>query len=279
MPTLALSSWSVRHTLGSMYPGLALTPGERVANDRFGVGSLTLLDLPDAAHAAGIDQLDVCHFHFPRTDDAYLQAFHDRMAAAGVRLLTLLVDEGDVSAPDLAVRERDLAHIRGWIDIAARLGARYVRVPAGEQEAGPDDDAVRHSAEDLSALARYALEQSVGLLTENWRPLAMAHDSLLAILDASDGTVGLVADFGNYKGPEKYGVLRAILPRATTIHAHAMAAWVRPGATDGGDLRRCLDLARSARFAGPYVLIYDGDGKADEWPGIARMAAIVREYC
>jgi len=262
-----------------MYPGLASTPGERTANHRFGAGSLTLLDVPDAAHAAGIDQLDVCHFHFPRTDDAYLQAFHDRMAAAGVRLLTLLVDEGDVSAADPAARECDLAHIREWIDIAARLGARYVRVPAGEQEAGPEDDSVQYSAEGLSALARYAKERSVGLLTENWRPLAMSHDSLLAILDAADGKVGLIADFGNYKGPEKYGVLRAILPRATTIHAHAMAAWVRPGTTDGGDLRRCLDLARGAEFAGPYVLIYDGDGQADEWPGIARMAAIVREYC
>lgn len=106
MPTLAVSSWSVRHTLGPMYPGLALTPGERAPDDRFGAGSLTLLDLPDAAHAVGIDQLDVCHFHFPRTDDAYLQAFHDRMAAAGVRLLMLLVDEGDVRAADPAVRGR-----------------------------------------------------------------------------------------------------------------------------------------------------------------------------
>lgn len=278
MPTMAVSSWSVRHSLGPMYPGLAPTPGERTADNRFGAGALTLLDLPDAARASGIDQLDICHFHFPRTDDAYLQALHDHMAAAGVRLLTLLVDEGDVSAADPAAREGDLAHIRQWIDIAARLGARYVRVPAGEREVGPDDDAVRHSAEGLSALARYARERSVGLLTENWRPLAMSHDSLLAILDAADGMVGLVADFGNYKGPEKYGVLRAILPRATTIHAHAMAAWVRPGATDGGDLRRCLDLARAAGFAGPYVLIYDGDGQADEWPGIARMATIVREY-
>lgn len=131
----------------------------------------------------------------------------------------------------------------------------------------------------MSGLARYAKERSIGLLTENWCPLVMSHDSLLAILDAADRRVGLVADFGNYKGPEKYGVLRAILPRATTIHAHAMAAWVQLGVTDGGDLRRCVDLARAAEFAGPYVLIYDGDGQADEWPGITRMAAIVREYC
>lgn len=279
MPTLALSSWSVRHTLGPIYPGLAVTSGERQPDDKFGAGSLALLDFPDAAKAAGIDRLDICHFHFPRTDADYLRAFRDRMAAAEIQLLTLLVDEGDVSAADPTARERDLARIRAWIDIAALLGARYVRVAAGEQEARPGDGAVRRSAEGLSALARHARARSMSLLTENWRALAMSPDTLLAILDAASGEVGLVADFGNYKGAGKYGALRAILPRATTIHAHAMAAWMRPGATDAGDLRRCLDLARAAGFAGSYVLIFDGDGPADEWPGIARMAALVREYC
>ena len=278
MPTIAVSSWSVRHALGPMYPGLALVPGERHADDRFGAGSLALLDLPDAARAAGIDQLDICHFHFPRTDADYLGEFSNRMAAAGVHLLTLLIDEGDISAADPAARERDVARIRQWIDIAARLGARYVRVVAGEQAAEPGDDAVRRSAEGLSALALYARACSVGVLTENWRTLAMSPDSLLAVLDATAGAVGLVADFGNYKGESKYGALQAIMPRATTIHAHATAAWMQEGA-DGGDLRRCLDLAKAAGFAGAYVLIFDGDPAGDEWPGIMRMATIVREYC
>jgi len=280
MPTIAVSSWSVRHALGPMYPGLALTQGARtVTNNRFGSGSLTLLDLPAAARAAGIGLLDVCHFHFPRTDADYLRQLSDRMAAAGVQLLTLLVDEGDISTADTAARERDLASMRDWIDIAARLGARYVRVIAGEQDAGPNDDAVQRSAAGLSTLARYAQERSVGLLIENFRPLAMSHDNLLALLDATKGTVGLVADFGNYKGPEKYGVLRAILPRATTIHAHASVEWMRPGATDEGDLQRCLALSRAAGFAGAYVLIFDGDPAEDEWAGIGQMAATVQDYC
>jgi sugar phosphate isomerase/epimerase len=279
MPSLAVSSWSIRHALGPMYPGLDLTPGERELDDRFGPGALTLREFPDAARAAGIDSLDICHFHFPRTDRAYLREFRDRMAAADVRLLTLLIDEGDISAADPSVRERDLVRIREWIDIAALLGARYARVVAGEREADPDGAAIRCSAEGLSALARHAHSRSVGLLTENWRALSMSSDDLLAILDATGGAVGLCADFGNYKGADKYQALAAILPRATTIHAHATAAWVRPDATDTGDLRRCLDLAQAAGFAGAYVLIFDGADPAEEWTGIGRMAAIVREYC
>lgn len=279
MPTLAVSSWSVRHSLGPMYPGLALTRGAQPPVETFGPGALALLDFPAAARAVGIGLLDICHFHFPRTDDAYLKEFASHLAAADVQVLTLLVDEGDISARDPAIRERDLAHIRGWIDVAARIGARAVRVVAGEAPADSGDEAIHRSAEGLAGLAQYAQDRSVGVLTENWKSLTMAPENVLAILDATNGAVGLCGDFGNYRGPGKYDALQAILPRATTIHAHATADWVAPNATDHGDLRRCLDLARAAHFAGAYVLIFDGGSAANEWPGIARMAAIVREYC
>ncbi len=279
MPLPAISSWSVRHALGPMYPGLALTPGERQPDYKFGVGSLALLDLPDAVRAGGMEAFDVCHFHFPRTGAAYLRDFRDRLTAANVGILSFLVDEGDVSNPDLTARERDLANIRDWIDIAAQLGARYVRVAAGEQDAGAGEAAIQRSATGLAALAAHAQERGVALITENWRPLAMSPDNLLAILDGAGETVGLCADFGNYRGPDKYDALAAILPRACTVHAHARAEWMQPGATDTGDLARCLDLARAAKFAGTYVLIFDGNGVDSEWDGIARMAATVREYC
>lgn len=60
MPSLAVSSWSLRHTLGPVYPGPALTPGEREPDRKFGPGSLSLLDLPATARAAGIGALDLC---------------------------------------------------------------------------------------------------------------------------------------------------------------------------------------------------------------------------
>ena len=279
MPLPAISSWSVRHTLGPMYPGLALTPGERQPDQRFGAGSLALLDLPDAVRAAGMEVFDLCHFHFPCTDATYLREFRDRLTAANVGVLTLLVDEGDVSAPDPAVRERDLANIGEWIDIAAQLGARYVRVAAGEQDASAGKAAVQRSAAGLAALARHAQARGVALLTENWRSLAMSPDNVLAILEATGGAVGLCADFGNYRGPDKYDALAAILPCAQTIHAHAKAEWMQPGVTDAGDLVRCLGLARAANFAGTYVLIFDGNGVDSEWDGLTWMAATVREYC
>lgn len=275
MATVGISTWSVRRLLGPVYPGLALAGDSRAAERPFGPGACALLDLPVAIRDHGFATLDLCHFHLPRTDDAYLDQLRGRLAAAGVTLLTFLVDDGDLGATDEAARERDLAATRRWIDVAARLGARYVRVAAGLAEVGPTAPAIGLAARSLTILAAHARERGVALITETWRPLALPPENLRAILAATGGVVGHCADFNNYAGygdPAKYDALRAVLPGAVTVHAGGQ--FDGTGALDRADFRRCLALARASGFAGPYVLIFSGPG--DEWDGLATLAAEVR---
>jgi sugar phosphate isomerase/epimerase len=273
MPKLAISSWSLHRALGPTYPGLELTAGPRAAEYPYGQGTLSLLDLPAAIASRGIRDLEICHFHFPRTDHAYLRELRARLESAGVSPLTLLIDAGDISAADGTARERDLVLIRDWIDVAAALGTRQARVIAGSAQ--PDDkEAARRSSAGLAALAQYAAARGVRLITENWQALTMHPETLLAILDGAGDGVGLCADFGNYTGPGKYEALRLILPRATS--AHTKAYFPMPGRMDEADFRRCLDLSRQAGFAGPYVLIFESDG--DEWASIEQMISVVRPY-
>ncbi|MGH2346792.1 MAG: sugar phosphate isomerase/epimerase family protein [Chloroflexota bacterium] len=273
MPELAISSWSLHRTLGPTYPGLDLDDAPRVAAYPYGSGSLDLLDLPATVAARGIHLLEICHFHFPRTDLSYLEMLRDRLARAGVTPLTLLIDAGDISASDRKAREGAMALIRRWIDVAAALGARQARVIAGYAQ--PDDaGAVQRSSAGLAELALYGAERSVRVITENWLALSMHPDTLLAILAGAGRGVGLCADFGNYTGPDKYDALRRILPHAASIHAKA--DFPDPGRMDTEDFRRCLDLASAAGFAGPYVLIFDSAG--EEWPHIEQMVEEVRPY-
>lgn len=274
MPELGVSTWSLHRELGPMYPGLALTRGEREPDLTFGEGRLTLLDTPAAVADMGVPNLEVCHFHFPRTDPDYLRTLRQRLQEAGVCLLTLLIDAGDITAADPESRRCDTDHIRRWIDIAAKVGAQRARVIAGDAEPDPAGRAVRSSVDGLVELATYARSRAVSVITENWHTLASRPERLLAILDATDGSIGLCADFGNYTRPTKYDDLRAILPSAGSIHAKA--DFPSPGEMDEADFRRCLDLAHAAGFKGTYVLIFDGPG--DEWPSLSRMATVVRPY-
>ena len=273
MPELAVSTWSLHRTLGPIYRDLAPHAAPRAAEYPYGQGSVSLLDLPAAAAAHGIYLLEVCHFHLPRTDRAYLGMLRERAAAAGVGLQTLLIDGGDISAADDETRERDMACIRDWIDVASALGARQARVIAGYSQQD-DAAAVQRSSAGLAALARHGDEQSVRVITENWLALTTRPETLLAILSRAGAGVGLCVDFGNYQGPGKYDDLRQILPQATSIHAKA--GFPEPGRMDTVDFRRCLDLARAAGFGGPYVLIFDSDG--DEWTHLEQMIEMVRPY-
>lgn len=268
--SLAVSTWSLHRALGPVYPGV--TPaGDRSAHFPYGTGGLTLLDVPAVVAALGACDLEICHFHVPRTDAAYLASLRAAAMAAGVSLLTLLIDAGDISAADPVVRAGDLAALRGWIDVAATVGVRQVRVVAGE--AAPDDAAaMQRSIAGLAALAAYGRGRGVGVITENWRPLASRPTTLLTILDGLAGQVGLCVDFGNLAEPTKYADLAALLPRATTIHAKARA--MAPGQLDEADFHHCLDLTRASGYDGPCVLIFDGAG--DERAGLARLGDLVR---
>lgn len=275
MATVGISTWSVRRLLGPVYPGLALSGVSRVAEVPFGTGGCDLLDLPAAIRQHGYATLDLCHFHLPQTGERYLDELRERLAAAEVELLTFLVDDGDLGAIDEAARERDLAATRRWIAVAARLGARYVRVAAGLADATATDPAIGQSARSLTDLAAHAHERGVTLITETWRPLAMPPENLRAILAATGGAVGHCADFNNYQGygdPAKYDALRAVLPGAVTVHAGGQ--FDGNGVLDRDDFRRCLALSRESGFDGPYVLIFSGPG--DEWAGLATLAEGVR---
>lgn len=274
MPELAVSTWSLHRALGPTYPGLALHPGPREPQYPYGRGPLTLLDVPAIVAGLGAPNLEVSHFYFPSTDPAYLAELRRSLDDAHVRLLTLLIDEGDIAAADPAARARDMTLMRGWIDVAATLGARRVRVIAGQSDADPGGEAVRRSSAGLLALATYAGPLGIAVITENWLALTAEPESLLAILDGTGEVVGLCADFGNYSGPTKYDNLAAILPRACSIHAKA--AFPSPGVMDATDFRRCLDLARDAQFSGTYVLIFDSAG--DERASLLQMADVVRAY-
>lgn len=280
MPDLAVSTWSLHRLLGPTYPALEVQAGERggrgerVAQTPYGFGSLSLLDVPAYVAAMGIPNLEVCHFHFPRTDPAYLATLRDNLAAAGVRFLTLLIDAGDIAAADDEARDCDIQHIKDWIDMAAAAGAARVRVIAGATPPDSAGRAVRASIAAFDTLAEYARARGVAVITENWQALTARPEHLLAILDGLHGAVGLCADIGNYQGPTQDEDLRAILPLAGTVHAKA--EWTAPGRVDEAAFAHCLDLTRQAGFRGTYVLIFDDAG--DERASILQLGELAQPY-
>jgi sugar phosphate isomerase/epimerase len=268
-PTIAVSSWSLHRTIGLSWWD---SPASRaVRKETWGPGNLTILDLPAAAARHGIRQFHLCHFHVESRDDAWLGEFRAALADAGVTLSMLLIDDGDISHP--TEYARDVAWVGSWIDTAAALGAKSARVVAGKQT--PSPEALRLSAANLNTLARRGKALGVRVATENWLDLTPGPGEIDYLLDSVGGDLGLLADFGTWKGASRYRDLEHILARSEDTHAKA--SFTTPGVIDADDFGRCLGACEAAGYAGPYTLIYEGED-SDEWAAIAIEKRFVEDW-
>lgn len=267
-PVIAVSSWSLHRTLGvGWWDG---PDGNTGRAETWGPGTLDILDLPAAVAAHGIHQLHLCHFHVADRGPDWTAAFRARLADSGVVLSMLLIDDGDLTHAAHADRHR--AWIGGWIDTAAALGALSARVVAGKTP--PSPEVLRLACEGLTAMVRRGRDAGVRIVTENWLDTLSTPGAVDTVMSRVEG-LGLLADFGNWKGAARYDELAHILRYAEDTHAKA--SFADDGAIDADDFGRCLAACDRAGYGGPFTLIYDS-APADEWAGIAVEAGFVRDH-
>ncbi len=259
---LSVSTWSLHHWLGA--PPFF---GPEGSSSNF--SGEKLLKLPSQLAAFGISTLEICHFHLPTRDETFLAQLRAELEAHRIELWAFLIDDGDLNHSQHAAR--DQTWIESYLPVAAQLGAHCARVVAGKGPPTPEN--LSHSIGALQTLANRAEGLGLRLLTENWFDTAGTPASTLQILDALDGRLGLMLDFGNWKGDGKYENLARIAPRAESCHTKAAFT---DGQIEREDYLQCLEITKNANFQGPYTLIYDSGG--DEWNGLSLEREIVEPF-
>lgn len=251
MVSAAVSTVTLMKALGKPMYELDAATGQQVGAPSE-LAAIDLLDVPAAAAAHGFHSFDLSVYHLPSIERGYLADLRAAFADANVELFQLLIDTGEVACVDADERQAGIAHIKFWMEIAVELGARGVRYVPGDGE--PTPETIRASGEAFRELCDFAGALGLKPATENYRHFNMRADDLLGVLEVSERDYGVIADFGNARGPSKYETLEAIMPRATSIHA-----WVEvdeKGDLISEDFQRCLTIARDNSFDGPIMLQY-----------------------
>ncbi len=260
-----VSTWSLHRTLGEFAGAESAVHGGPFLPQVGAAPKQTLIDLLPELAARGYTTLHICHFHLESRDLAYLRAVRNSLERQGISLDTLLIDDGDLTAPD---RDVQLAWYDGWLEAAAALGARRARIGAGRS--APTEELLRSSGQSLAALA--ARHPTVRVVTENWLGMTPDAESIFAVLEAAGDQIGLLIDLGNWHGPHKHAELAKIAAKAETCHAKCAVSAAGP---DEADFGAALTVLRDAGFAGPLALIYDGPDP-DEWYWLDREWEIVQ---
>lgn len=297
MTTIAVSSFSLLRVLG---------PLRLEVRDDDGTPQVLSIPLPQdhtleqfialARERLGVDAVELCQIQLDPADRARMARIRSALTDNNVRLLTMPIDVGNLAGATPDHRADDVRRIIEWIDVAADLGATYVRVNTGNPgSAGALDDRVALVAA-LQLLSDHASSAGLRLLIENHGGLSSDPEYLLAVREAvGRDRVGILLDLGNFEplvgisqarfagqapddsgldtGPA-YDAIARLAPEATLVHAKAFDA--RSDGTPLLDVDRALDIVAASGYAGPITVEWEGV-HGDPWQQTASVVDAVRE--
>ncbi len=133
----------------------------------FATGHRSLGQWFQFAGALGLDGADISVAHLVSLQPTYLDQLRQEAAAAGVQI-AMVVTYSDFTHPDGQERLRQRAEVRDFIDAAARLGAPFVRVTAGQRHPGvAEADGIGWAVAGLTSCLDHAAQAGVTLCYEN----------------------------------------------------------------------------------------------------------------
>lgn len=133
----------------------------------FTAGRMSLGDWFRQAAALGLDGADISVAHVPDRTLATLDGLRGAAHAAGIPIV-MIATYTDFTHPDASERQRQVDDLRRWIEAAARLEARFLRLTAGQDHpATPQDDGLDWAVAGLTACLAEARAAGVQLLYEN----------------------------------------------------------------------------------------------------------------
>ncbi|MEJ7653863.1 MAG: TIM barrel protein [Chloroflexia bacterium] len=200
---LAVSSWSLRDHINKDFP---FSQFPQYIKDTFGIRSV-----------------EVCQMHIPAPDTRRLDALAAGLASAGVKIVNMPIDVGDISQADESKRNHDLKLIEVWMDAAAYLGSPAARVNSGSGD-------LPTAVESFRRLAEYGQKIGVKILLENHGGLSDDIDNVRKLLVEMDGGFGSWPDFGNFPEQVRYEGLE-LMGRAPRLYTPRRTTSTRPASS------------------------------------------------
>lgn len=193
-------------------------------------GKMSIGDWARMGAELGLDAIDLSILFVPDRAEAKVRAIRDQIESAGMTV-AMVTSYPDFTHPDAYQRARELELEVGVIETARRLGAKLVRVTAGQ--AHPEtgrQDGICWAIEGLSRLAERVRNSGIQLVYENhakpgaWQyaDFSQPPDIFLNIVRETSGIgLGINFDTGNAAtfATDPVGLLQAVMGRVMSVHA------------------------------------------------------------
>jgi sugar phosphate isomerase/epimerase len=219
--------------------------------------SMTLEDFVDLCAQYDLDGTEPTSYYFPEpVTTEYLRRLRRRAFLQGLGISGTAVGNTFTQPPGPA-RDKEIAHVKKWVDYAVDLGAPVIRIFAGNLQKGTTEEQARQWAiEAINECCRYAGEHGIILALENHGGIVTTAEQLLLIVKAVQSDwFGVNLDTGNFRSSDPYHELEMAAPYAVTVQVKTE---ISPnGNRTEANLARVIAILKSAGYRGFVALEYE----------------------
>ncbi|MGH9339004.1 MAG: sugar phosphate isomerase/epimerase family protein, partial [Acidobacteriota bacterium] len=239
-------------------------------------GQMDLFGFIDWCADMGLSGTELTSYYFKENfDDAYLHDLRLHAFKRGVTVSGTAV-RNDFCMPPGPEREKEVAGVKRWVDVAAELFAPHIRIFAGNVPRGADKSAALiWVADAIKEVLDYAAKRGIVIGLENHGGITARAADHLAICDAVGESpwFGINLDTGNYR-TNAYEELAMAAPRSVNVQIKA-EIHLNDGTDVPVDLEKIRDILMAADYKGWVALEYEAENPKTEIPKyIERMKAL-----
>jgi sugar phosphate isomerase/epimerase len=218
--------------------------------------TMTLFEFIDFAAGLPVEAVELTSYYWAEQTDAYLgklkaHAAKNKLAVSGVPV------RSDFCQADAAKWKADVRHVKEWTARAAGIGAKTVRIFAGNVPKGDTPEAARGRViAALEECCPVAEKLGVWLALENHGGITDTPEHLLELVrPVKSPALGVNIDTGNFRTADPYADIAKIAP-------YGVVAQVKTEVYPGGkkqeaDLARVVKILKDANFHGYVALEYE----------------------
>jgi len=218
--------------------------------------TMTYEDLVRLAVDCDVDGLDLTVYWFPSTTGEFLLPLRRLAYRSGVEIYSISVrSEMTRATPEL--RDKEVADLKAWIDVAHQLGAGHIRVFGGAVPKGETEErAAGWVAEVLKRGAEYSGTKGITLGLENHGGITSRASRILEIVKQVDSPwVGVNLDTGNFER-DAYAQIEMLLPHAVNAQFKSEIR-DETGQRVAADWDRIMKMFAQAGYKGYLALEYE----------------------
>ncbi len=237
--------------------------------------TMTLFDFIDLAAEFPIEAVELTSYYWAETTAEYAKKLLTRAKKRKLSISGVPV-RNEFTLIDDAKRKVEIAHVKKWIELAAIVEAKTVRIFAGKVGKGDTVEAAETRVIDaIGECCEVAEKAGVMVALENHGGLTETPSEMIAIANAvKSKAFGLNVDTGNFKTKDPYADIAEIVPYSVVCQVKS-ESFPKGKPAEEADFKRIVEILRDGKFQGHVVLEYEA--KADPKTAVPRCLKELRK--